>query len=370
MNENNRHYRSFLLLLAAVSIAFLWLLLPYYGAIFWGAILAVSFYPLHRRLLAKIPARPNLAALTTLLLCLVIVILPLIFITGSLVKEGTNLYQRIESGQLNLGAYFEQIVNALPPSIHQMMDEFGIADVFSIQEKLSAVALQGSKFLATQAVNIGQNTFEFLISFAIMLYLLFFLLRDGSMLGRQMIKVIPLSTEHKHLLFHKFITVVRATLKGNIVVAVTQGILGGFIFAVLGIEGALLWGVIMTFLSLLPAVGAAIIWLPVAIYFLVTGAYWQGATLIAFGVLVIGLVDNILRPLLVGKDTKMPDYVILISTIGGLATFGLNGFVIGPLVAALFIACWDLFPSAIETATIQAPQQVQPPPALPPAEGR
>src|SRR5690606_11836287 len=113
----------------------------------------------------------------------------------------------------------------------------------------------------------------------------------------------------------------------NIVVAATQGALGGFIFWVLGIDGALLWGVIMAFLSLLPAVGAAIIWAPVAVYFLVTGAYWDGAILILFGVLVIGLVDNILRPLLVGKDTKMPDYVVLISTLGGLATFGLNGFV-------------------------------------------
>lgn len=115
------------------------------------------------------------------------------------------------------------------------------------------------------------------------------------------------------------------------------------IFAILGIQGALLWGVLMAFLSLLPAVGASLIWGPVAIYFLATGAIWQGAVLTAFGVFVIGLVDNILRPILVGKDTRMPDYVVLISTIGGMALFGLNGFVIGPLVAALFMAAWDLF---------------------------
>src|SRR5690606_2286135 len=128
----------------------------------------------------------------------------------------------------------------------------------------------------------------------------------------------------------------------------TQGALGGLIFWILGIEGALLWGVIMALLSLLPAVGAAIIWLPVAIYFLVTGDYWLGGILILYGVLVIGLVDNILRPLLVGKVTKVPDYVVLISTVGGLTPFGLNGFVIGPLVAALFMAVWDLFPSAAQ----------------------
>jgi predicted PurR-regulated permease PerM len=102
----------------------------------------------------------------------------------------------------------------------------------------------------------------------------------------------------------------------------------------------------MAFLSLLPAVGSALIWLPVAIYFLVTGAIWQGVVLIAFSVLVIGLVDNILRPILVGKDTKMPDYVVLISTLGGMAIFGLNGFVIGPVVAAMFIAVWDIVASS------------------------
>ncbi|MFO6181537.1 AI-2E family transporter, partial [Pseudomonas aeruginosa] len=123
----------------------------------------------------------------------------------------------------------------------------------------------------------------------------------------------------------------------------TQGALGGLIFWVLGIEGALLWGTLMAFLSLLPAIGAALIWAPVAAYFLLTGAIWQGVVLILFCVVVIGLVDNILRPILVGKDTKMPDYVVLISTLGGMALFGLNGFVIGPLIAALFMASWDLF---------------------------
>jgi len=122
-----------------------------------------------------------------------------------------------------------------------------------------------------------------------------------------------------------------------------------------------LWGVIMGFLSLLPAIGAGLIWAPVAIYFLLTGAVVKGAVLIAFGVLVIGMVDNVLRPILVGKDTKMPDYVVLISTLGGMALFGLNGFVIGPLIAALFMACWDLFSPASEELLGKA--ETTPPPA-------
>ena len=125
--------------------------------------------------------------------------------------------------------------------------------------------------------------------------------------------------------------------------ALLQGALGGLIFWFLGIGAPLLWGVVMAFLSLLPAIGAALVWMPVAVYLLATGAVWQGVVLILYGMLVIGLVDNFLRPILVGKDTKMPDYVVLISTLGGIATFGLNGFVIGPVIAAMFIAAWDLF---------------------------
>ncbi|RII84014.1 AI-2E family transporter [Neopusillimonas maritima] len=349
MGENGTYYRSFVTLLIVVSLAFGWLLLPYYSAIFWGAVLAVSFSPLHRRITERFPRYPNLSALATLLICLVIVIFPLLVLISALLREGALIYQRLESGELSLGLYYERIVDALPDSVHQLLQELGLGDMFSLQEKLSAGALEGSKFIAGQAVNIGQNTAGVLISLGIMLYLLFFLLRDGAHLARTVKLLMPLDDEHKLMLIQKFITVVRATIKGNIVVAATQGALGGFIFWVLGIEGALLWGVIMAFLSLLPAVGAAIIWFPVAVYFLVTGAYVDATILIAFGVFVIGLVDNILRPLLVGKDTKMPDYVVLVSTLGGLATFGLNGFVIGPLLAALFMSVWSLFPAAIKT---------------------
>jgi predicted PurR-regulated permease PerM len=154
-------------------------------------------------------------------------------------------------------------------------------------------------------------------------------------------------------LYSKFTTVIRATVKGNVAVAAIQGALGGLIFYFLGIQGALLWGFMMAFLSLIPAVGAGLIWIPVAVYFLFTGAVWQGAVLIAFGVFVIGLVDNLLRPVLVGRDTKMPDYVVLISTLGGLVLFGLNGFVIGPVIAALFMSAWDLFAAAMDTPRVE-----------------
>jgi predicted PurR-regulated permease PerM len=178
---------------------------------------------------------------------------------------------------------------------------------------------------------------------------LFFFLRDGSQLAQRLKDAIPLRAEQKRALFAKFTIVIRAMFKGTILVAALQGMLGGIIFWFLGIPAAVLWGVVMAFLSLLPAVGSALIWLPVALYLLATGAVWQGLTLIAYGALVIGLVDNLLRPFLIGVDTKLPDYIVLISTLGGIAIFGLNGFVIGPVIAAMFIATWDIFSMRSQT---------------------
>lgn len=343
MNGSSQHYRPFLFLLVAVSVAFAWILWPLYGAVFWGSILAILFAPIHRRIAAKLGSRRNVAATLSLFLVLVVVIVPVTLIAGSLVQEGANLYDRVKTGNLNFGSYVQQILDAMPSAVRSMLAQFGVSDLSSLQDRLTEGAVQASQFLATQAVSIGQNTAEFLVSFGVMLYLLFFLLRDGSIVAARVREAIPLNDSHKAHLLRKFTTVIRATVKGNIAVAAVQGALGGVIFYVLGIQGPVLWGVVMAFLSLLPAIGAGLVWGPVAIYFLVSGETWQGVALALYGVLVIGMVDNVLRPILVGKDTKLPDYVVLISTLGGMALFGLNGFVIGPLVAALFFACWDLY---------------------------
>lgn len=379
------YFHSFLVLLGVVSLAFIWVLLPFYGAIFWGVILAIIFAPVQRKLLLKTKGRKTISALINLVFILLIVIIPVMLLTGAIIQEILSLYKRMDSGDINAGQYLEQIINSLPPFVTDGLHRVGIANLNDVAEKFSDFAMNAGQFLTKQAVNIGSNTFQFIVSLGVMLYLLFFLLKDGPELARHCSRLIPLSEDQKTHLFRKFTTVVRATVKGNIAVAATQGALGGIIFWILDVEGALFWGVLMGILSLLPAVGASLIWVPVAIYFFSSGLVVKGAILTAFGLLVIGLADNVLRPLLVGKDTKIPDYVILISTLGGLSLFGLNGFVIGPLIAAMFMACWDLFPSAIQrqddlneaehieihagpiesieqaTVTIQAPPPSQPP---------
>lgn len=335
--------RSLLLLLIAVSLALGWILLPFYGAILWGFIIALLFTPLYRWLLPRLKFRRNTAAILTMLAVLLVVVLPLILIAASLASEATSVYQRVQSGELSPTLYLHGVFDALPAWVKSLLDRFGLANFGTLQRRLSAALTEGSQFIATQALSVGQNTFDFVASAFITLYLAFFLIRDGDAVARSVLHAIPLTSAHKRELRSKFTTVIRATVKGNLLVAAVQGALGGLAFWFLGIRAAVLWAVLMAFSSLLPAVGAGLVWVPVAVYFFLTGAIWQGVALTAWGVLVIGLIDNLLRPMLVGKDTRMPDYVVLITTLGGMAVLGINGFVVGPTIAAMFIAVWHLY---------------------------
>ena len=351
MSQLTLQQKTFLLLLGIVTIAFGWILLPYAGAIFWGVILAIVFAPVYRWVLHKTKGRATLSSMLVLLLILVIVILPLSLISGALVNQAASVVEMVKAGDVTVAGFFGKVMDVLPAWAISLLDRFNLTNLASLQDKLTAGVSQVSQVVAVKAINIGLYTFDFLTSLGILMYLLFFLLRDGAALTARIRAAIPLSRKYKQRLFNNFTTVIRATVKGNILIAIAQGALGGMIFWFLDVRAALLWGVLMAFLSLLPAIGAALVWAPVAIYFLATGSIWQGVTLIAFGILVIGLVDNLLRPVLVGKDTRMPDYVVLLSTVGGMALFGLHGFVIGPIVAAMFIAAWDLFATASEFHT-------------------
>jgi predicted PurR-regulated permease PerM len=336
------HRAFFYILLAVLTLALCAVVWPFFGAVFWGSVLALMFEPLYRTLNRRFRGRSNLAALATLGVILLIVVLPLALVGISLVQEVSGLYQRVKSGELNFGTYFDQIVAAMPAWGTGLMDRLGLADLAALQEKLTAALTQRGQAFAGRLVDFGSDALDFLVGFAIAMYLLFFLLRDGAEVGRGIREAIPLEPHAKAVLLERFTTVIRATVKGNILVAVAQGALGGLAFWVLGVHAPMLWAVVMAFLSLLPAIGAALIWGPVALYLLATGQIAQGLGLIAFGVFVIGLIDNVLRPILVGKDTQLADYIVLISTVGGLALFGLNGFVIGPVIAAMFVAAWNL----------------------------
>ena len=171
MNTPSLQRAVFLLLLCVVTVAFWVILWPFFGAVFWGVVLAILFTPLHRWLLAKMPRRRNVAALLTLSFCLLIVILPLLAILASLIQETVLVYQRVQSGQLDFGAYLQQVLLAMPEWMLSLLNRLGLGDLASLQDKLTAGAAQASQFVATQAINIGQNTFQFIISFGVMMYL-------------------------------------------------------------------------------------------------------------------------------------------------------------------------------------------------------
>ncbi|MCQ3830012.1 AI-2E family transporter [Microbulbifer elongatus] len=333
--------RSFIFTLALVTVAFALLLKPFFTAIFWACAVALIFHPLYRYLLNRFPRWPNLTALTTLILCIVVVVIPVLLVASSFISEVAALYHKVQSGEINLGAKVEQIRQAFP-GINAALERFGL-NFDGLKERLLGGLMAAGSLIAKNALALGQNTLNFFVSLGLMLYLTFFLIRDGNALVALLIRALPLGDEREKLLLAKFAEVTRATIKGNLVVAVTQGTLGGIIFWVLGLPAPLLWGVVMTVLSLLPAVGAAIIWFPAALYLYATGDTVKATVLMLYGVMVISLVDNILRPILVGRDTKLPDYIVLFSTVGGLLMFGISGFAIGPLLAALFMAFWEIF---------------------------
>jgi predicted PurR-regulated permease PerM len=337
---DNRH-PFFIGLLIVASIGFFLLLWGFWEPIFWAAVLGILFRPVESRLAARLQGRATLAAVLTLILIFFTVLVPAIFLASAVAVEAADLYERIQSGELDYGAVVRWI-QGLIPQFGEWTARFGV-DLNEVSQKLSAVAVTGTQFIASLALSAGQNAATFVVMFFLMLYLLFFILRDGGRILQHLHRAIPLPDEQERRLFDKFSEVARATVKGTLLVGLVQGFLGGMIFLILGIQGAVFWGLVMVILSVIPAVGTGLVWGPAAIFLFIDGSWIKGLILIAYGVLVIGLVDNLLRPILVGRDTKMPDYLILFSTLGGLSLVGITGFVLGPVIAALFLASWSMY---------------------------
>jgi predicted PurR-regulated permease PerM len=341
MIENMTHRIFFGALLLLVTAAFIWLIRGFLQPIFWAVALGIVFFPVHEKLRVRLgESHRNLAATISLLLVVLVVVLPLAGVVTAVTTQAAGLYNRLSSGEIDVSratAWVEERV----PQVIEAADSLGV-DLERLQEQASSSAVAISQFMASQALEIGQNTLRVTVFFFLMLYLLFFFLRDGKLLLEGLIRALPFGDERERHLFDRFAEVSRATIKGTLVVGIVQGTLGGIGFAVLGIGAPVLWGVVMALLSILPAAGPAFVWLPAAIILIAGGEVIPGIILIIVGSLVIGLVDNLLRPLLVGRDTRMPDYLILLSTLGGLTGFGLAGIVIGPIIAAFFLSVWKM----------------------------
>lgn len=332
---------TFLLLVLGTSALFIWTIHGFLQPVFWALLLAVLFHAVYAFLGRLTRGRKRVASLLTLLVIGLGVVIPLILLGISVMQESMQLYQRIGSGEIKVQKGLAYLEDTLP-FITELLDKVGL-DWAKLKQQISQTAVEASRLIATNLFSIGQNAVRLVIMVAMTFYLLYFFLKDGQGLVNVAMRVLPLDQTRQKKLVSRFVEVSRATIKGTFVVAVVQGGLGGILFALLGIDAATFWGVIMTILSLLPVVGSALIWGPAAVILMATGSLVKGIVLLAVGMVLIGLADNVLRPVLVGRETRLPDYLVLIATLGGISVFGISGFVIGPVLAALFLTVWDMF---------------------------
>lgn len=330
----------FFILVALVTVSFVGLIKEFVLAIFWAAVLAIIFFSPYRRLNIWLKGRKNLAATIMTVLILLFGIIPLVLLTVALVNQAAEIITAIESNEMNPALVLDYIEKEFPGLVNFMeKNDLGLE---RLRDEISKGSVTIAQTIGSRALSYTGSVLSFSVQFTLMLYLLFFFFRDGQSLMNSIVNAIPMGNIRERKLFRRFASVSRATLKGTVIVAMTQGAIGGIMFAILGIPAALLWGVMMTLLALLPVGGSAIVWLPAAVILFIQGHIAKAIILLLVGSLIIGLVDNLLRPLLVGKDTGMPDYLVLLSTLGGITYFGLSGFVLGPVIAALFITVWEI----------------------------
>lgn len=329
----------FLGLLAAVTLTFFYVLRPFAYPIFWAAVLAALFYPFFARL-NKFLKHPNLSATITLVAVAVIIILPLTIIGLLLVREAVTLYGNSRSTSGNVGHTLQSIMIAIK---HNPLTAGLKINESLWAQKFSEIGQSAVNYIFSALKDLTQNSLTFLAMFILMLYTLFFFIRDGGKILKKLMYLLPLGDRYEIMLYNKFTAAATATIKGTLIMGVVQGTIGGIIFWVAGINGVLIWSVVMAVCSLIPGIGTALIWLPAGVILLLSGQVWQGIFILFVGTLVISTVDNLLRPIIVGKNLQMPALLILLSTLGGIAVFGFSGFMIGPIIVALFISFWEMY---------------------------
>ena len=337
---------TFLLLLAvAISLLLFWVIDGFVLAIFLAAVLAGLLQPVYRPMLKWTGGRRSLASALTVVLSLVVGIVPLLLLLGLVVSEAVHISESAKdwlgAQRQNPEALHEQL--AANPRLKQLLPYQD-----QIVEKASELASKASGWIAEGLATGVKGTASFLLSFFVMLYATFSFLINGRTILDAALRHTPLSNDDRSRLLGTFVSVSRATVKGKLIIGIVQGALAGLSFWVAGIEGVLFWSTVMAVLSTIPSVGTALVWIPAVAYLALKG---QTAAAVGVGLwctLVVGTIDNVLTPRLIGKDTQMPDLLVLLTTLGGLTAFGAAGILIGPIIGALFIAAWQLWGDAFD----------------------
>lgn len=360
-NPNSERIRktTILCLALATALLFLWMIKDFLMAILLSAILSGMFYPLYKRLLERFGDRRSLASLATVAFALFVLIAPIVGFLAIVANQALRFGQKVQpwvrewlDGTSTLDEVFSEwpVLEPLRPYQQQVLAKLGEA---------AATLGSWSVDIVTRAAT---STATFLMMLFIALYAMYFFLIDGRRALAKILYYLPLAPDDEERMIGHFVSVARATIKGTVVIAIVQGALGGLAFWVVGLDGAALWATVMAVLSAIPGLGHALVWIPAAIYLVATGQWGMSLGLVAFCGGVVGSIDNFLRPRLVGRDTKLPDLMILLSTLGGLVLFGAAGFILGPIVAALLVTIWELYGAAFRDVLPPAPRNSTFPP--------
>lgn len=326
----------FFFLIVTFGVGILYIFLPFAFPLFWAAIIAVMFHPIYA-FLAKHTKLPSVSSAITLLLVVAILFIPLIGISILLVRQSIDLYASITNSgyQFSVGNATDWLSNT-PLGQYQTL----IRDQF--ETHAGDIAKNVSAFIFQNFATITQVSAAYTFQFFIMMYSLYFFLKDGERIIKRLIHLSPLGDTYEQLLLNKFTSTARATLKSTFIVGGVQGALGGVLFWAVGIPAPIIWAIIMIAFSIIPGMGSFVVWSPAVLIAFLMGDS-QTALILLLGGLFISTIDNFLRPPLIGRDTQMHPLIVLLSTLGGLLLFGISGFIIGPICAALFIAIIDMY---------------------------
>jgi len=351
MNNNPLHdtapgalrFRKAFLLLLVVGISILFLLVAhrFLLAVFLAAVFAGLAYPLYRWILRRLRGRRRLASVATLVVLLAGLGLPVAGFLTMVAAQAVQVGQGAEkwfTDQAARGEQFRSLAERIPFADQLLPEQGQLVEQFREVAERTGPALMGTVVAAAT-----RGALSFGIQLFILLYALFFFLTDGPLILRTILSYIPLSVTEKKELMERFVSVTRATVRGSLLIGVIQGGVAGLAFAVAGVSGPAFWGTVMVVLSIIPAIGPALIWIPAVIYLFLLGKFWAAWGLLAWCVVVVSSIDNLLRPRLIGHDARMSDLLILVSTLGGIILFGAVGFIVGPIIAALFVTVWHIY---------------------------
>jgi predicted PurR-regulated permease PerM len=339
MQFKNYNVYFFFFILIGISLLAYFVVEPFLVSFLIAAILAHLFRPMYSFLLRGLKGRGISSFLACFLIALIIVA-PILFVLSLVVKEIQNM--------LNNFTLNPESLKEFTAVFGENLKKFPLLERFNLAENINQESIaNGVKSFSQGALAILQSTYSGVAHFVfvtfIMFFSLFYLFIDGEKLVKKIMQLSPLRDKYEKVLIAKFNSITRATIKGTIIIAVAQGLLGGILFNFTGVPSPVLLGILMTIASVIPSFGSGLVWFPVGILMMTFGYFTEGLIILLFGGLVISMIDNLIRPKLVGNDTQMHPLMILFSTIGGIALFGVSGFIVGPIIMSLFVAVWEIY---------------------------